>query len=88
MRNEVRALRRVAHLRAFPNFIAYSQYHGQYKKIKVGFIMEHFGGRETGKTATLLDVIEHRRNAPNLNKCQAVLVSLCRGGFSRYTQGI
>ena len=63
MRNEVRALRRVAHLRAFPNFIAYSQYHGQYKKIKVGFIMEHFGDRETGKTTTLLDVIEHRRNA-------------------------
>ena len=86
MCDEVRALRRVAHLSAFPNFIACIQYHSQHNKI--GFIMEHFGDRETGKTTTLLDVIEHRRNAPILNKCHAVLVSICRGSFSRYTQGI
>ena len=79
MRAEVRALRDVSHLRAFPNFIAYIKYHSQHNKI--GFVMDHFGDRETGKTTTLLDVIEHRRNAPNLNKCQAVLVSIMQRGL-------
>ena len=48
MRNEVRALHAVAHLRTFPNFHAHMQHHQN----KIGFMMEFRGDHKTGMSFT------------------------------------
>ena len=77
MQNEIRALRAVAHLRAFAKFIGRIQYHQH----KVGYLMELCGDHKTGTVTTLLDVANRTRNAHKVDKGQAVLVSTGGGGL-------